>query len=424
MQLSGPRKTRLPFIVVVVAALTGGSSAHAEEPAADEHASTSGPANGTENAPAKAGHPEDTSVKRATFEMASYTDSDHITVVTPSISASVENVTAGASLRGSYLVDVVSAASIDIVSTASRRWTEVRKAGALEAEYKPHDFGISIAGSASSEPDYFSYGFGAQMTKDFDEKNTTLLFGYGFGHDTIGRSTTPFAVFSREVQRGTFNGALTQVINRSTVASLAMDLTFETGDQSKPYRYIPMFAPGVASKVPVGASIEFVTANRLPERPLEQLPLSRRRFSMSGRLAHRFDDSTLRLDERIYDDSWGLLGSSTDARWIFDLGRRFAIWPHGRFHIQSPVSFWQRAYTSGSATGWNLPEFRTGDRELGPLHTFTFGGGIKWFLGSNADPQTFAISLTGDGMWTSYHDDLYLTSRTAILGALMVEGEL
>ena len=420
MQLSGtPRRTfHSSFIVIVILAWAGHASAAA--PQADEPVLAEKPVS-TET---KAGRPEDTSVKRASFEMASYTDSDHITVVTPSVTASVENVTAGASLRGSYLVDVVSAASVDIVSTASRRWKETRQAGALEAEYKPHDFGISLAGSVSSEPDYLAYGFGAQVTKDFDEKNTTLLFGYGFGHDTIGRSTTPFSVFSREVQRGTFNGGITQVVNRATVMSLSLDLTFESGDQSKPYRYIPMFSPAVAGKVPLGASIDWVTANRLPERPLEQTPLSRKRFSTSGRLAHRFDASTLRLDERIYDDSWGLVGSSTDARWIFDLGRRFAIWPHGRFHVQSGVSFWQRAYVSGPSPGWNLPEFRTGDRELGPLHTFTGGGGIKWYLGSNADPQTFALSLTGDAMWTSYHDDLYLTSRTAGLGALMVEGEL
>ena len=34
--------------------------------------------------------------------------------------------------------------------------------------------------------------------------------------------------------------------------------------------------------------------------------------------------------ERVYADSWLLVASTTDARWIFDLGRRFAIWPHAQ----------------------------------------------------------------------------------------------
>jgi len=103
---------------------------------------------------------DDTSTKRAAFEIATYADNDNVTVFTPSIAASIENVLQGASLRGRYIVDVVSAASADVVATASPRWTEVRHAGSLEATYKPHNFGVTIAGSVSSEPDYISFGVG------------------------------------------------------------------------------------------------------------------------------------------------------------------------------------------------------------------------------------------------------------------------
>jgi hypothetical protein len=362
---------------------------------------------------------DDNTTKHVSFEMATYKDTDNITVFTPSIGLGIDNVTTGASLRGRYLVDVVSAASVDIVSTASRRWTEGRQAGTLTAEYKPHDFGASISGAVSSEPDYLSYGFSAGITKDLDEKNTTLAFGYGYGHDTIGRSRTPFAEFSRTVERGSFNGGITQIINRTTVGSLALDVVIENGDQSKPYRYIPMFSADVAGMVPKGASIAWVTANRLPERPLEQLPLERHRFALSGKIAHRLSGSTVRLDERVYTDSWGLNASTTDARWIFDVGRRVALWPHVRFHAQTPVTFWQRAYVSGA--GWDLPEYRTGDRELGPLWTTTGGGGVKVYLGSKGDPESLSVSLTGDASYTSFLNDLYLTSRTSFLGAFTLE---
>ena len=64
-------------------------------------------------------------------------------------------------------------------------------------------FGIAVGGSVSSEPDYLSYGAYATVTKDFDEKNRTLFFGYGSSHDTIGRCgdsglCTPFSVFARD----------------------------------------------------------------------------------------------------------------------------------------------------------------------------------------------------------------------------------
>ncbi len=378
--------------------------------------------------PAGKGKVEDTSSKRFASEFAVYNDSDHVTVVTPSISANIDNVS-GASLSANYLVDVVSAASVDIVSTASSRWQEVRQAGALSGIFKPKDFGVGVGGSASVEPDYESFGGFGQIVKDFDEKNWTATFGFGLSHDIAGRCgagsvCTPFSVFSRELWRGAFTGGLAFVIDRASIGSLTADVVVENGDQSKPYRYIPMFSPSVAASVQPGASIGWVNANRLPERPLEQLPLERHRAALTGRYAHRFDDSTVRLEERFYDDDWGTVATTTDARWIFDLGSRLELWPHARLHAQSSATFWKLAYVSESATGWNLPEYRTGDRELGPLVTVGGGVGVRWYLGRAAQPEQWMLQLSSDAMYTSFLDDLYVTSRTAILGALVFQGQL
>jgi hypothetical protein len=421
-----PPRSLIVALVALASLANPRAAGAASDPDAPDRPSTSTAV----AAPAAADpHPapiEDTSTKRASFEIAGYNDSDHVTVVTPSVAVGIDNVS-GASLEATYLVDVVSAASVDIVSTASPRWREVRQAGSVSAGYKPRDFGVTVGGSVSREPDYLSYGGYATVTKDFNEKNLTLFFGYGFSHDTIGRcgddgTCTSFSVFSRQLQRGSFNAGTDFVINGTSLGSLVADVVIENGDQSKPYRYIPMFSPTVAPTVAKGASIDWVNANRLPERPLEQLPLMRQRFALTGRYAHRFDASTLRLEERVYRDSWGLLASSTDGRWIFDLGKRFALWPHLRFHVQTPVSFWQLAYVSSPAPAWNLPAYRTGDRELGPLWTTEGGFGIKWYLGSAADPGKWALQLTADGMYTAFLDDLYLTHRLAGLAALGFEG--
>ncbi|MDB4935551.1 MAG: hypothetical protein JWP87_2523 [Labilithrix sp.] len=366
---------------------------------------------------------EDTSKKSASLETAAYTDSDRVTVFTPAISGTIENVVDGASLHGSYLVDVVSAASVDIIATASRRWHEVRHAGALSGEYKPHDLGIGFSASVSSEPDYFSYGASGHLSYDFDEKNTSIFFGYGYGHDTIGRSGTSFTTFARSLQRGSLLLGVDQVVGPATLASLSLGVIIENGDQSKPYRYIPMFSPAEAQATPAGASVDYVNAHRLFERPLEQLPLARRRFALSSTLAQRFDSSTLRASERVYIDNWGLKASTTDARWFFDAAERIRLWPHVRFHAQTPVGFWQRAYVSSGQPGFALPELRTGDRELGPLWAATGGGGAKLFLGSAAHPHFFAIAIEADAVYTSYLDDLFISGRTGVLGSLTLEVE-
>ena len=434
-----PSHPRLPYLVAVAALLVATAEvqpARGSDSSDTDQTSTARDENSANRKKAEDRSPlEDTSTKHASVELAGYSDSDHVSVVTPSISAGIDNVSGG-SLNASYLVDIVSAASADIVSTASRRWEEIRQAGSLSGQYKPHDFGVGVGGSVSREPDYLSYGVYATMVKDFDEKNWTLNFGYGFSHDTAGRcggeggpgpACTPFSVFSRDLQRGSFNAGISWVVDRASLASVSSDLVIENGDQSKVYRYIPMFSPSVAAGVPNGASIDYVNANRLPERPLEQLPLERHRFAVTGRYAHRYDGSTLRLEERFYDDDWGIIASSTDVRWIFDLGKRFALWPHARLHVQRGTSFWQKAYVSNNPNGdpntWDLPLYRTGDRELGPLWTTGGGFGIKWYLGSEAEPRTWQLGLAGDAMYTAYLDDLYVTSRSSFLGALTLEAE-
>lgn len=69
----------------------------------------------------------------AALETSGYTDTNHVNVLTPAIHGAVSSPTAGWNVSGSYLVDVVSAASPDIVSEASPPSTKSGRQGALGA---------------------------------------------------------------------------------------------------------------------------------------------------------------------------------------------------------------------------------------------------------------------------------------------------
>jgi Protein of unknown function (DUF3570) len=355
---------------------------------------------------------------RATTEVAAYSDTDHVAVLTPSISGHIASPTAGWSVDGSYLVDVISAASVDIVSTASQQWTEARQAGTLSASYKPHTVGGSIESSISSEPDYLSYAFGGTFVADFDERNVSVLVGYGYAHDTIGRTGTPFSVFSRTLEKNSFQAGFTRVLDRSMVLGLRLDVKVEDGDPSKPYRYIPMFAPGIAPSIPVGGSLQLVTAMRTPERPLEQLPLTRDRFALTTRLARRFRRSTARIEARLYADTWSLFGLSGDARYMVDFSRRLMVGPHARYYVQTGVSFWRLAY---AASGDAVPALRTGDRELGPLMNLTGGAFARYAFGARTSPDSWTLGADLDVTYTGFFDDLYIVRRLSTLASVMVE---
>jgi Protein of unknown function (DUF3570) len=357
---------------------------------------------------------------RAASDVGTYADTDHVYVITPSLSGTISSPIEGWSVGGSYLVDVISAASVDIVATASQNWHEVRHAGTLHGAYKPGPLGVAANASLSVEPDYVSWSAGASATQDLLDQNVTLLLGLNHSHDVAGRGDTPFSVFSRTVDRENIKAGITLVLDPATLATFTLDTGIEHGDQSKPYRYIPLFAPG--TDVANGAPIAVVNRLRVSERPLEQLPLTRDRFAVSGAIFHRFDGSTLRVDERVYADTWLLVASSTDARWLFDWGKSFELGPHVRAHAQNGVKFWERAYVLRPA--FNVPALRTGDRELGPLIAGTLGLTMVLRLGSSAARDRWRLGLDINITQTSYLDDLYLTHRLSAYSALYLEAQL
>jgi len=357
------------------------------------------------------------------IELAGYADSDHVKVATPSLAGTIGDEAAGWSVGGRYLVDAVSAASVDIVSTASGRFTEVRHVGSLEASYRRGAVSATASGNVSHEPDYLSFGAGFVLAIDLLDKNLTPFFGGRYGYDDVGRTGLPKERWEL-LQKGGLQAGATFVINRALLASVQLDADFERGYLAKPYRYIPLFAPGTAQNIPSGAAPELVSELRLNERPIDALPTDRDRYALTGRIAGRLSRATLRLDERIYADSWGLWASTADARVMVDLGKRWLLWPHLRIHNQSSVSFWQRAYEASLQPDGTLavPRYRTGDRELSRLDTVTGGLGAKVRLTHSVHSPWF-LSFQFDAAYTRYLDALYITRRWSLFSSLGVSAQ-
>ena len=357
------------------------------------------------------------------LETSGYMDTDHVNVLSPSISGGVSDDVAGWSVSGHYLVDVVSAASVDIVSTASPHWTEVRHAGSVAANATFEPVTLGALGVISREPDYLSLTAGATFGFDLFEKNLSPYFAASREADSVGRTDLPHQYW-RDKQVTSLQVGLTIVLGRASIASLQWDGSFERGYLAKPYRYVPLFAPGRASLIGPGASIAKVNRLRLDARPNEQLPTARDRHAVSGHLAHRYTASTLRVDERLYGDSWGLMASTSEFRYFVDVGRRFELWPHLRFHVQSRVSFWQRAYEAvpGPGGALGVPVLRTGDRELGPLQTIVLGAGARLKL-TDSPSQKWDLVLEADVGRTHFSDALYITERDMGYSTLAIEAQ-
>lgn len=380
-------------------------------------------------------------VIRLGADFSGYSDTNHVNVITPGINASVISPTSGWNIGGHYILDVVSAASPDLVSEASPPFHEARHAGGITGGYKPGLYGAQANFNVSSEPDYLSTTAGIAFTADVNDKLSTPRLSYSFSYDKIGRGPAPpgasglfpgnwlgdidpdhkGVLTTHEIEAST-----TFVLSPTSILLVGGTAQFERGDQSKPYRYVPIFDPvGVAPFVPVGATVDLVNRVRLPPRPLEQLPTERDRFAVGGRYNKRIGSSTFRIEERLYYDSWQTKASSTDARYMVDLSKHLRVWPHLRFHGQSGANFYQLAYSGYVDQGGTLilPTYRSGDRELAPLITVTGGGGARIALGNPEGEIQYGLNLAGDVMYTRFLRSLFVTTRTGVYGTVAFDVE-
>lgn len=354
---------------------------------------------------------------RLRTEISGYKDSDATNVLTPGVRAEVDGVTDGWAVGASLLVDVVTAASADIVATASPRWTDTRYVPGLDGRFKVGDVTLSAAAGGSVESDYFAGSGTIGMSVDLSNKTITPAFSYGFGYDIAGRRDTPLDVYSLEVMRHSFASNITFVVNKSTIFVPGFAAVFELGDQEKPYRYLPTFSEGTV--IEGGASREDVDLARTSVRLAENTPDVRQRYSLSGLLAHRFGSATLRLEERLYIDDWLLMATTTDATIPVDVGSSFRLWPHLRLHAQKGVSFWEAAYiVEENAQGVVAPQLRAGDRELGPLIAATAGAGFR--VGSDH----VGFTVAADAIYSRFLDHLFIQDRIAGFAAMVLDVEV
>jgi hypothetical protein len=166
-------------------------------------------------------------------------------------------------------------------------------------------------------------------------------------------------------------------------------------------------------------------------RPLENLPESRNRYAVGVRFAHRFASSTLRLEERLYYDSWQQVATTTDLRYLIDFTRRLRFWPHVRFNAQNGANFYQLAYSATvdapsaahPAGLVSIPLYRSDDRELSPLATATAGGGLRVALTSPEAKTQYGLSFQADVAYTQFFDALFVENRTALFGSISFDAE-
>jgi len=331
----------------------------------------------------------------ARLRSSTYQDSDHTSVTTVGASANAE-IPGTARIGASYLADIVSSASVDVVSAATGRFHETRNEAAGHAELLFPDVELGGSYRYSVENDWRSSSIGATSTIDLAQKNTQLTLGANLVLNQVGRADDP--TFDKRLRSYALNLGFTQNLDKKTLGQLLYTGSYDDGFQSSPYRYVST----------VDRSFTF----------LERDPPTRVRQAAALRLRRSiFSASSVGVEYRFYFDDWGTVGHTAQLRLATDLTDVTSIALRERMHYQDHARFYQQAYDRPY-------RYMTVDRELSTFWD-SFSGAQVLFEWQNVGPfAKIGADLSGDFFYFRYLDFSPLHHRIGLVGSLGLLGAL
>ncbi len=265
------------------------------------------------------------------------------------------------SVTGSYYVDTISSASIDVVTTGASPdgYKEERKQWGFGVDYLRGDTTMSVNYSNSEENDYQARTLNFAISQDIFGGLTTVTLGYGSGADDVSRRGD--AVFSDQVDRSAYRLGLTQILTRNLIVGLSYEAIADEGFLNNPYRRVRYADPNEARGYGLQAEVYPRThaSNAAAIRAKYRLPYQAALFA----------------EYRFFTDDWGIDAHTVEigyaqpfrTKWLFDLKYRF--------YTQSAADFYSDLFPHANAQNFlardkELSSFQSQGPHVGVSYTF------------------------------------------------------
>ena len=296
------------------------------------------------------------------------------------------------SVSANYYVDMVSSASIDVVTTASP-YREERTQGSVALDMLNGKTQYSLSFTSSEENDYTANSASFDVSQDMFGDLTTLSFGYSRGWDEVRKRGDE--AFIEPVDRRTYRVGLSQIVTPALMMGLSYELVVDEGFLNNPYRSVRYLDPAS----PAGYAYQ---AEIYPHTRTSSAASVRARYFLPYRAA-------LHGEYRYFTDTWGIGAHTAEIgythpwtdKWIFELGLRF--------YTQGNADFYSDLFPRVDAQNFlardkELSSFSNQMISLGATYELSLG----WkFL------QRSTLSFFYDRMQFQYDDFRDLTSAGA-----------
>jgi hypothetical protein len=259
-------------------------------------------------------------------------------------------------VSASYYMDMVSSASIDVITTASP-YSEERTQYGVGFEYLRGKVTYAASFSNSTENDYTADTASFSIAQDMFGDLTTVALLFSLGKDDVTRRGDP--VFADEIDRRIYGVDVTQVATKNLVLGFSYEAIAEEGFLNNPYRQVRYVDP----VDPRGYAYEF---ERYPRTRTGNAFALRARWYLPYRAA-------LQGDYRFYNDTWEIRSHTAEVAYTHPLDQRLTLDVHYRFYTQDAAEFYSDLFPRE-----NFQNFLARDKELASLTSHTLGFGVAW----------------------------------------------
>ena len=306
---------------------------------------------------------------------------------------------AGKSLSfvGNYYVDMVSSASIDVITTASP-YTEERTQWSLGMDYLRGNTTMRVNYTESDESDFDAKTYGFSVSQDMFGDLTTLTLSYALGDDLVRKSDD--AMFERPLDRQIYGVGITQVLTKNLISSINVETVTEEGYLNNPYRVVryldPLSALGYSFEPELYPNTRTTTAVGL-----------RARYFLPYRAA-------IEGEYRWFTDTWDIDANTVAISYIHPW-REWTFTGKFRWHDQDGAHFYRDIFTRSGETN-----FRGRDKELSPLTSYTLKLQAAYeFISDDGDPAwgfitRAKVTASVNFLSIDYHDFSDLTALAPI----------
>ena len=149
------------------------------------------------------------------------------------------------SVSANYYMDMVTSASIDVEVSGASEYKEERDQWSLGFDYLRGKTTYSLNYTSSEENDYQASTTSFGISQDLFGDLTTISMGFAKGDDTVQRTISdpvnPDARivdpnFKEDVDRWTYRVGVTQILTRSMILGLNLEVITDEGYLNNPYR--------------------------------------------------------------------------------------------------------------------------------------------------------------------------------------------